>query len=241
MDKTLVIVGSILIFAGLAPAVIAQSSSSSSYRIDESFIGPGGTVNSTSPHYSESSTAGDTGVGESLSTAYRNEAGFNTTSEPRLVLIVNTSSINFGQLSTAAATTATSTFSVLNYTASGYGVYTVGAPPSNGSHNLSGMSSTGPSQTGVEQFGINLKANSSPVTFGANPVQIPSSNFSYGAASSGYNSANNFRYVNGEKIAESTQSSGETDYTISYIVNASTTTPGGHYTGAQTLVVVGTY
>src|SRR5581483_7724152 len=125
-------------------------------------------------------------VGESSSGSYRNQAGFNTTNDPRLILVVNTSSINFGQLSTAAATTATSTFKVLNYTSSGYSVFTAGNPPSNGLHTLTGMSPAAASQTGTEQFGINLKANTSPVSFGADPSQVPSGSFSFGAASTGY-------------------------------------------------------
>lgn len=241
LNKIFVQLGMLLIIVGMSGVGFAQSLQSPSYRIDESFIGPGGTVESSSPNYKESSTAGDIGVGETLSANYRAQAGFNTTSDPRLVMIVNTSSINFGQLSTAVTATATSSFSVLNYTAHGYAVFTIGNPPSISGHTLAGMSSTGPSSTGTEQFGINLKANTSPVTFGANAVQVPSGSFSFGAASTGYNSTNNFRYVAGEQVAESLQTSGETDYTISYIVNAANTTPAGQYQGAQSLVVVGTY
>jgi len=94
---------------------------------------------------------------------------------------------------------------------------------------------------GTEQFGMNLVANTSPTTFGANPVQTPDSSFSSGAAASNYDTANNFRYVAGETIAYASESSGLTDYTISYIINAANTTAGGTYSGAQTLVCVGTY
>lgn len=79
------------------------------------------------------------------------------------------------------------------------------------------------------------------MTFGAEAAQVPSGSFSYGVASAGYNTANNFRYVAGEQIAGATRTSGQTNYTISYIVNVATTTPGGQYLGAQALVVVGTY
>ena len=103
------------------------------------------------------------------------------------------------------------------------------------------MNPAAASAVGTEQYGINLKANTSPTTFGADPLQVPSSSFSYGIASTGYNVANNYRYVAGEKIAEAPQTSGQTNYTISYIVNVSTTTAGGAYSGSQSLVVVGTY
>lgn len=243
MNKILLIVGLSLVVFGLSGTALGQQSvpTSPNYNLPESYVGPGGSLDSSSTNYRSSDTAGDIGVGNSASTNFNAQSGFNTTNDPRLVLVVNTSSVSFGALSTSVAKTATSTFSVLNYTAHGYGVYTIGAPPSNGAHSLEGITSTGPSQVGVEQYGINLVANTSPVTFGAIPVQTPSGSFSFGAASSGYNTANNFRYVPGEQIAAASQSSGQTDYTISYIVNAATNTPGGQYGGSQSLVVVGTY
>ncbi len=240
INKAIVVLAYSLILYGVSGVVGAQGSSPG-YRIDESYIGPGGSLESSSASYKEGSTLGDSAVGASNSTTFQTASGFNTTNEPRLTMIVDTSAINFGQLSTVVATTATSTFKVLNYTSSGYTVFTVGAPPSNGAHTLTGVNPTNASVTGTEQFGINLVANTSPVTVGADPVQIPSGSFSFGAASSGYNTANNYRYVNGEAIAQSVKTSGETDYTVSYLVNVANTTPGGTYTGGQTLVVVGTY
>lgn len=233
--------GLVLIMYGLSGTIYAQTLQSPTYKIEESYIGPGGAIESSSPNYQGSSTTGDIGTGESRSTNFRQQSGFNTTNDPRLSVVINTSSVNFGSLSTSVATTRTSTFSVLNYTSYGYSVYTVGSPPSNGSHTLTGINPTAASVVGTEQFGINLKANTSPTTFGANPVQVPSTDFSFGASSTNYNTANNYRYVAGEKIAEATETSGQTNYTISYIVNVATTTPGGQYSGAQGIVVVATY
>lgn len=153
---------------------------------------------------------------------------------------MNTSSLNFGSLSTSVATTATATFSVLNYTSYGYVVQIVGNTPSSGGHNLTAMAANAASSPGTEQFGINLVDNSSP-NVGADPAQVPNSSFSYGEAASNYDTANSFRYVNGETIALAPESSGQTDYTISYLVNVATTTAGGTYTGSQTIVCTGTY
>ena len=242
MGKVLLVLALILLGYGITGTALADDPLvSPNYVIPESYIGPGGDINSSSPNYSSTGTIGDTATGQSTSPNYGTQAGYNTTSDPRLSVVINTSSIAFGSLSTAATSTATATFSVLNYTAYGYAVYTIGSPPSNEGHSLTGMNPTTASQTGTEQYGINLKANTSPVSFGADPAQVPSSSFSYGTAASGYNTTNNYRYVAGEKIAEATKTSGETDYTISYIVNVSTTTPGGQYAGSQSLVVVGTY
>ena len=57
----------------------------------------------------------------------------------------------------------------------------------------------------------------------------------------GYDTVNNFRYNTGDTIAQSDSSSGQTDYTISYIVNISPITEAGLYVFSQDLVVVGTY
>lgn len=241
MNKKLIVFACALITYGVSGIAAAQSLQSPNYHIDESYIGPGGSIQSQSATYQTNSTLGDIGVGSSDSTNYTLESGFNTTSDPRLSVVVNTSSIAFGYLSTSVASTATATFSILNYTAHGYSVFTIGSPPTNSGHQLTGISPTAPSQTGVEQFGMNLKANTSPTTLGADPVQVPSGSFSYGAASTGYSTANNYRYVAGEEIAHADKSSGRTDYTISYIANVATTTPGGQYLGTISLVAVGTY
>jgi hypothetical protein len=223
---------------------LAFAGTSTNYRIDDSYFGPGGVLDSGSTNYqfqSGQQSVGNTGVTEGASTNYQSQGGFTTTNDPRLSCVINTSSINFGSLSTSVASTATATFSVLNYTSYGYVVSIIGSPPSSGSHTLANMSSTVASSAGTEQFGINLVANTSPTTFGANPVQVPDSTFSFGAAASNYNTTNNFRYNSGETIAQATKTSGQTNYTISYIVNAATTTPGGSYSGNQALVCTGTY
>jgi hypothetical protein len=233
-----VVFGAVLVWGPVGPVLAA---SSNSYRIEEDFIGGGGLIEESSASYKALESIGDIGVGDSSSSNYQSSSGFTTTNDPTLTFTVNTSSINFGALSTSATATATSTFSVINYTSHGYVVTPVSQPPKTGNYVLAGMTATGPSQTGQEQFGINLRANTSPVSFGADPVQVPDNSFSFGAAATGYNSPNNFRYIAGETIAAAPKSSGQTNYTISYIVNASTTTAGGTYSGTQELVCTGTY
>jgi len=225
----------------VAKNIVFAQSISPNYQINEDFIGGGGLIESNSTNYSAQDTIGETGIGNSVGTNYQTNSGFQTTSEPRLSFTVDTSSINFGTLSIGSTATATSTFSVLNYTSHGYIVITSGSPPSNGGYTLAGMGSTGPSSSGTEQFGINLKANTSPTSFGAEAVQVPDNTFSFGEAAANYNSANNYRYVAGESIARSVKTSGQTNFTVSYIVNASTTTAGGAYSGGQTLICIGTY
>lgn len=242
--KVKLLVGLVVCLGVLTPVARAQTSQSPNYQIDESFIGPGGTLESGSTNYQTApggqSIGNAGGAGDSGSTNFQAQSGATTTNDPSLACITNTSSVNFGALSTSVAATATASFSVLNYTSFGYVVQTIGTAPSNGSHTLNALSSNAASTPGTEQFGINLVDNTSP-NIGADPAQIPNSSFSYGEAANNYDTPDSFRYVQGETIALAPKTSGQTDYTISYIANISNTTPGGSYTGSQILVCTGTY
>ncbi|HZM63940.1 MAG TPA: hypothetical protein VFB59_02295 [Candidatus Saccharimonadales bacterium] len=231
-----------LLFIGsvaVSPTPVTASTSPN-YQIIEDDVGSGGRTESSSAGYTAQDSLGNTTVGDSAGTLFRQQTGPVTTNDPSLTVIVDTPSVNLGALSTSATKTGAATFRVLNYTSYGYVVQIVGAPPSNGTHTLTGMGTAGPSQTGSEQFGINIKDNSSP-DVGAEAQQVPDGTFSFGAAAAGYNTANSFKYVSGNTIAQAVKSSGRTDYTISFIANISINTPGGSYSGNQTLVVTGTY
>lgn len=231
---------SALIISCLQPISILAATSTS-FQIQEDFLGSGGVIDSSSASYQSFDSIGAVGVGDSAGTAYQTQSGYTTTNDPNLSFIVNTSSVSLGALTTGSTATGTATFSVLNYTSYGYIVQVIGNSPNNGVHNLTALSTPTASTAGTEQFGINLAANTSPTTFGAAPVQVPSSSFSYGVAATGYNTANQYKYVSGNTIATATKTSGRTDYTISYIANIATLTPGGSYSGSQTFIVVGTY
>lgn len=236
--------GIIVAVVNMSVGLVAAQSSSSNFQIQESFVGPGGSLESNSTNYGTApgqQAVNGVGGGPSGSTNFKADSGPVSTNDPSLSCTIDTSNVNFGALSTSVAATATATFEVLNYTSYGYVVQIIGNPPSTGAYTLAGMSSTGPSVPGTEQFGINLVANTSPTTFGANAVQTPDSLFSSGAAAANYNTANNYRYVAGETIASASASSGLTEYTLSYIINAASTTAGGTYSGNQTLVCTGTY
>jgi hypothetical protein len=214
---------------------------SSHYTFTESTLGTGGLFNSSSTNYKADSSTGDVGVGNSSSVNYNFSGGSRTTDDPALAVTVN-GTANFGDFSAASAATASSTFTVSNYTSYGYVVNIAGTAPSSNGHTIAAMtaansSSSALSTPGFEQFGINLVANTSP-NVGANPSY---GYFAFGNAGSNYNNPNHFRYVSGETIASAPKSSGVTTYTISYLANVGALTPGGQYTANQTLIVTGTY
>lgn len=265
---------------GMAQAVslgdpLMQSSGPVGYRIVDSEVGGSGDFDSASSGPNGyrfqvgsddgGSTLGDTAVGNSASTNYQTNAGFNTSYNPALTFCVGTSgtscadmtgsTVDLGVLSTSVASTATAKFSVKNYTSYSYAVTVIGTPPSYGGNPLNGMGTQSPnstgctpacaSQAGVEQFGINLRANTSPVSFGIDPDPQPSSVFSLSDPNvvipTSYRTANQFRFYSGDTIATAPRSSGETTYTVSFLANISNVTPGGKYLGALEFVATGTY
>jgi hypothetical protein len=214
------------------------SPTSPNYRFDETSITGGGLIEANSANFRSSSSLGDTAVGNSASTNYQVEGGSQTTDDPALTFIVEDGDASFNDFSATTTATATASFSIINYTSYGYVVHILGTPPSNGPHTIPALATSSSSLPGTEQFGINLVANTSPISFGANPDH---GQFGFGSATDDYDDPNMFRFVSGEAIASAPKSSGRTVYTISYIVNVGALTPGGQYKGNQTIIVTGTY
>lgn len=213
------------------------------YQLEESIVGSGGLINSSSPNYQSNEAIGDTAIGNSSSSNFQINAGNKTTPDPTLAFGVTSPNATFGNFDANSTSTATATFTVSDYTSFGYAVQIVGSPPSYNGHAIAAMGTDaqgGPQspQTGIEQFGINLVANTSPVSFGANPDK---GQFGEGVAASNYSTANKYRYVEGETIATAPKSSGVTIFTISYVVNVTHLTPAGQYTSAQSVICTGTF
>lgn len=235
LGGTIVAIIGCVLWASVAYAVDPKSSN---YQFNESSIGTGGLYGATSTSYQATSSTTDIAVGTTSSGNYKVVAGTQTPHDPSLSFSVNSTVAPFGQFAPSTTQTATTTFSVSNYTTYGYAVQVYGPTPTMGSHSLTNMSVTGLSQKGVEQFGINLVANTLPVSFGTNP---DNGQFGFGSVAANYNTPNNYRYVSGETVAQASKDSGITNYTISYIVNVTALTAGGTYTANQTIVVTGTY
>lgn len=225
--------------AGCVTSVVyADTLQSANYQFDESVIGAGGMIQSGSANYRASSTSGNLTVGNSASGNFQIDTGSPTSPDPTLSFAINNNDADFGSFTASGATVTTATFAVSNYTSYGYVAHIFGEPPSNGDHTIAPMIETDPSQPGVEQFGINLVANTLPVSVGANP---DNGDFGFGEAAPNYGISNEYRYVSGETIALAPKSSGVTEYTLSYLVNVESLTPGGKYASDQTIIVTGTY
>ncbi len=240
----------------------SQQSCSTNYGVGQAQFGTGGQYcdpndlahSAHSANYCAGISVGDLGDGNTTnglgSGGHQANAGSAGVVDrlPSLQLIVNASSTDVGYLSPSSATTTTGTFSVKSYLASGYIVQIASDPPKSsglGGHTFSTPGSPTASAPGTEQFGINLAANTigcgAPANYGADPVQIPDSSFSYGTVTSNYNQCGKYMYNKGDTIASSASSSGETDYTISFLYNISTATQDGIYTYNGVIVATSTF
>jgi hypothetical protein len=229
----------------IALPVFAQTYTSPSYEVDEVFMGPGGLNDASSANYNARATLGDTAVGNSESANFQAYGGFTTTDDPYIEVTVAGGNIDLGYLSESQTTTTTATFSVKTYLANGYNVVIGSDPPTVGGSNPYALATnstpTAPAAPGTEQFGMNLVANTSPTTFGANPVQDPSATFSNGQVDADYATPNLFMYQKNDRIAFSNESSGFTNFTISYIFNIDEITPSGEYTFEQIIIATSVF
>jgi hypothetical protein len=265
-----VTLGSIVMAPSIALATCGsnQQTCSTGYGVDEFSFGVGGSLcDPSSPSNSEHSTnycaktaVGETGTGNSLGTLYQAQAGFNTDRNPSLTLLIDDSqcsalhggtsgsSFDAGTLTTGSVAHVTGNFSVMSYLTSGYVVKTHGTRPSytsgGNTHFLTALSNATPS-AGTEGFGMNLVANTGSgyggSAFGFGVSKLPDVTFSFGAASAGYNTADQFSYTDGAQIAASSKSSGVSCYFPSYVFAISNVTPAGKYTFNQSIVVTSTY
>lgn len=248
-----------VLIVALAPngIVWAQQSSSTNYKLDEQFFGTGGEVDASSSNYRSRQSSGALGVGNVSSTNYDSVLGNVTPDQPYLEMVVTGNAIDLGDLSSTTTSygspvggTCGCSFYVRTYLSSQYVVINASnTPPSTSQgYYLTPKSTLGaPSSSAtVEEFGMNLVANTVPGTFGANPVNQPDNSFADGYIASGYDTPNQYKFVAGDILARSAATAGnpaigETDYTVSYIAKKKNTTAAGQYTLNHEIVVVATY
>lgn len=230
----------VLVTIASGSVAMAESSSSSHYKVTQTQFTSGTSVQSCSGSYCAKVSVGDAAVGDAASSANTAKFGSITNSDPLLEVIVSAGSSNLGTLTAETTATKTTTVKIRNYLSGGYVLQIVGDPPKFDGHSLATSSTPVQSIPGTEQFGINVAANTNPIV-GANPVQVPDDKTSFGIATDDYKSPNLFMFRSGDNVAQSTKASGETDFTISMIVNISNGTPAGHYSGDFSAVVIPVY
>jgi hypothetical protein len=215
----------------------ALDANSDSYQLSEVQFGGSTNFNGCSDDYCAEVSIGDMTSGTSSSSSYGVEFGQILEDEPSLEVIVIPGESNLGILSAENTATKTAIIKVRSYLSGGYILRVTGDSPKFGTHNLKTPAIPTASVPGLEQFGINIVANSSP-SVGSNPIQAPGSGIELGKASGNYSLENMFMYLSGDTVAYSDTDSSQTDYTLSMIVNISNSTPAGHYFGDYAVVVI---
>lgn len=149
------------------------------------------------------------------------------------------SSVALGTLTTATTGTGTSQIGVTTNAATGYVITYNGTLPTSGANTIAsiGASATSPTQ-GTSQFGMNMKANTVPSSFGANPAGAGSAN-----PVAALNTANQYSFTAGTPTNAVSQGSadGFRLFTVSYIANISGTQAPGTYTTVLTYVCTATF
>ena len=240
------------VFSLLIPVrALAQTPSSSSYSVPESSFSSGGDIDANSASYNARVVAGNNVIGDATSTSYRTYAGPISPSEEYLEMVMGTITVDLGTFSDTTTSFGQASFYVRAYVNGSYAIVTMSQSlTSENGNTIQPLASTSSPTTGTEQFGINLVQNSCPPAsvgctppLGANPVLIPDSNFANGSAAAGYNTTNQYRYVQGETVATNSGNPawGRTDYTVSYIANISGITEAGLYRKVHILTAVTTF
>lgn len=145
------------------------------------------------------------------------------------------SSVNFGSLSPSSTSTGTSQIGVGTNGGSGYSITVNGATLTSGGNTISALATQTASASGSEQFGLNLRDNTTP-NIGTDPdgsgTATPSAN---------YNTVDQFRFVTSDIVASKNSSDQFRRYHASYVANIDTATESGTYTATMTYIATATF
>ncbi len=141
-------------------------------------------------------------------------------------------SIDLGDLSSSHASSAQSQFATGTNDPSGFNIYALGTTMTSGNNVIPQLNSPSPSVAGTSQFGINLRANSSP-SVGQDPSGTGS-----GTPTANYNIPNSYMFSDGDNIATSALPSDFNRMTVAYLVNVSGGQSPGIYSTTLTYMAV---
>ncbi len=202
---------------------------SDNYVIWADVLGSGGAESGDSSNYSIQDTIGEAIAWSPTNTSdlYGIKAGFREMYlDQYLTFTSSTSSIDFGTLSTTEAKSASHTLTADTNATKGLTITVGGSTLTSGANTITAFGATAaPSSPGTEQFGINLKLNTSPAV-GAEPS--PNSG-QYLAPAGQYATANSFAFQSGDTIASAGSDVNSTTLTVSYVANIAGSTEGGSY------------
>lgn len=143
--------------------------------------------------------------------------------------------VDLGEFSELSSTTMTSQFLVATNAANGYATRINGSTLTSGNNIIPALDSPNSAQSGVSQFGINLRNNTSP-NIGANPT---------GPGTAGpapnYNNINQFMFADNDVIASSPIPSDVRKFTVSYVANISEEQAPGFYSTTMSFITLANF
>jgi hypothetical protein len=160
------------------------------------------------------------------------------TVDPTFTFSLGGNSVALGTLSTGSPSSGSHTVSASTNGAGGFTVSYNGAALTSGGNTITPIGGTAAaSSAGSEQFGINLRDNTTP-NVGANVTQN-SGTCGYGAQ---YGTADSFAYVaSTTTTVTSVTAPADCVYTVSYMANISATTEAGSYSTTIDYIGTGTF
>lgn len=142
--------------------------------------------------------------------------------------------LNLGTLTHTRAAVGTSRFAASTNANFGYVVQVFGSTMTSGNNVLPALTSPSPSSPGTRQFGINLRANTSPA-IGEEYTGV------WGVIAPDYNIPNRFVFRDGDILASSPHISLFEVYTVTYLVNIQEFQPAGVYNTLLSYVCTATF
>lgn len=169
-------------------------------------------------------TAIDTGV---VATATAGQITVTASVGETLTFTLATATVALGTITTTTTGAGVSTMTLATNAPSGYSVAYNGTTLTSGENTIAAMASGGSDQ-GTAQFGINLKANATPI------IGADTSGSGTGAPTADYNTADTFKFVASTTtpIATASLPTLSNVFTTSYIANVSAVTKSGAYSTA---------
>ena len=143
--------------------------------------------------------------------------------------------IELGQLLPTQTSSGESQMVVATNAKNGYSITVTGSTLTSGNNTIPPLTIDTPSQVGVSQFGINLRANSGP-SVGADPTGPGG-----GLPTVNYNQPNLYHYSNGDIVAINNSVEDGRKYTVSYVTNISKSQAAGIYASTFTYVATGNF
>jgi hypothetical protein len=153
--------------------------------------------------------------------------------------------VSFNQdFSPTATATATSQMVASTNAGTGYSITVNGTTMTSGANTIPAMGTATTSVIGSGQFGLNVMSNTTPAIGAAITPAANGTNLR-GQGLTGYNTADTFKFLTGDAVANSGNASlGASDaqnYTVSYLVNVSGSQTAGIYTTTLSYICTATF